>query len=316
MSRRILLTGASGFIGQALAAHLIAQGHQVSAIGRRPPAARALRFFPGELNNTPQLAQALEGVECVVHLAGRAHQLRNVEPNPLEGFRSANRDLSLLLANEAVKAGVRRFVFLSSIGVNGASSGKEPFVEASLPAPHSDYALSKFEAEQALWADLSRSEMELTVVRPPLVYAESAPGNFARLLRLVASGVPLPFARIDDKRSMIALDNLVTLIETCAIHPAAANELFLAADGEDLSIGEIINLLALGMGRKARLWPVSSSILAAGASLLGRRSLYMQLCASLQVDASKSRRLLGWHPSTSAHDALFLAGKKYSDNNR
>lgn len=308
---RVLLTGASGFIGQALSSHLLAKGYQVSAIGRTAPTS-ALNFFNGELSDTALVAKALEGAECVVHLAARAHQLSDGSARPLDDFRAVNRDLSLVLAAEAARAGVRRFVFVSSIGVNGASSGAHPFAEEAVVAPHSDYALSKWEAEQALQEHAHSSGMEVTILRPPLVYGCDAPGNFARLLRLVALGLPLPFASVHNKRSMIALENLVTLIEACMSHPKAANELFLASDGDDFSIGEIIRLLAQGMGREAHLWPVPVRWLSAGASLLGRTSQYVQLCESLQVDASKSRRLLEWQPCVSAQDALLLAGQRYA----
>ncbi|WP_330217868.1 UDP-glucose 4-epimerase family protein [Pseudomonas sp. ATCC 13867] len=308
---KILVTGASGFIGSALTNYLLEQGHELRAIGRSKPRT-VLNFFHGELSNIELLNTALQGVDCVIHLAGRAHQLRDEARDPLASFRRVNLDLSVILARQAAKAGVRRFVFMSSIGVNGATTSAEPFVENTAPAPHSDYAQSKLEAEQALQLVAAEYSMELTIIRPPLVYAGHAPGNFARLLRIVKMGLPLPFSALNNQRSMIALDNLVDLIATCVVHPAAAGELFLAADGDDLSTAELVHTLAEGMGRRARLFPLPVRLLSIGATLLGKRAMYTQLCDSLRVDASKARNLLGWQPQKSARQALLEAGGEYS----
>ncbi|MCJ1883433.1 NAD-dependent epimerase/dehydratase family protein [Pseudomonas sp. LA21] len=307
----ILVTGASGFIGSSLTNYLLEQGHELKAVGRSKPTT-PLRFLHGELSDAALLSRALQGVDCVVHLAGRAHQLRDEARDPLASFRAVNLDLSVGLARQAAMSGVRRFVFMSSIGVNGAATGIDPFVEDAVPAPHSDYAQSKLEAEQALQMVAAEYGMELTIIRPPLVYAGHAPGNFARLLRIVAMGMPLPFGGLDNQRSMIALDNLIELIATCVVHPAAAGELFLAADGDDLSTGDLVHILAEGMGRQARLFPMPARLLSIGATLVGKRAIYTQLCESLRVDASKARRLLGWQPRKSARQALLEAGSEYS----
>ncbi|EJO93860.1 NAD-dependent epimerase/dehydratase [Ectopseudomonas mendocina DLHK] len=185
-------------------------------------------------------------------------------------------------------------------------------MESAVPAPHSDYALSKLEAEQALLGVAAEHGMELTIIRPPLVYAGHAPGNFARLLRIVEKGIPLPFGGLNNQRSMIALDNLVELVAACVVHPDAAGELFLAADGDDLSTGELVRILAEGMGRQVRLFPVPARLLSIGASLVGKRAMYTQLCESLRIDASKARRVLGWQPRQSARQALLEAGREYS----
>ena len=307
----ILVTGASGFIGSALTNYLLEQGHELRAVGRSKPTT-PLSFFHGELADIELLSRALQGMDCVVHLAGRAHQLHDESRDPLASFRAVNLDLSVGLARQAAMAGVRRFVFMSSIGVNGSTTGIDPFVEDAVPAPHSDYAQSKLEAEQALQLVAAEYGMELTIIRPPLVYAGHAPGNFARLLRIVEMGIPLPFGGLNNQRSMIALDNLAELVATCVVHPAAAGELFLAADGDDLSTAELVHTLAEGMGRRARLFPLPVRLLSIGATLLGKRAMYTQLCDSLRVDASKARNLLGWQPQKSARQALLEAGDEYS----
>ena len=186
-----------------------------------------------------------------------------------------------------------------------------------MAAPHADYALSKLEAEQGLRELVQGSDMQLVIIRPPLVYAGDAPGNFQRLLKLVASGVPLPFALVDNRRSMIALENLVSFIGLCVEHPAAANELFLISDGTDVSTPQIISNLAKGMGRNSYLWPLPDSLMRWGASLLGKQAMYSQLCGSLAIDSRKAQNLLGWRPVVSAADALQQAGREYlSLNNK
>nr|WP_093477023.1 SDR family oxidoreductase [Halopseudomonas yangmingensis] len=310
MGGRVLVTGASGFIGSHLVKRLIDANQNVLVVGRRRPALE-VEFLAAELDDSQALQAALTDVDVVIHLAGRAHVMRESHISPLDEFRRVNRDLALHFATQAKHSGVRRFVFISSIGVNGAVTQDAPFSELSNPAPHADYALSKFEAEQELERLFSGSDTELVIIRPPLVYGADAPGNFSRLLKLVRHGVPLPLAAVQNQRSMICLDNLVDFIMVCASHPAAANQCFLVSDNESVSTPELVRLLAEGMGRKARLLPCPDFMLRLGSRLVGRAAMYTQLCQSLVVDTSKAHKLLGWRPQTSAYDALRTVGQQY-----
>lgn len=310
---RVFVTGANGFIGTALCKGLVSRGFSVRGLVRADvPDETGVIYHKGALEDSASLLSYLSGVDCLVHLAGRAHVMRDESRDPLGAFRAINCEATLELARVALRAGVRRFVFLSSIGVNGAETPGRPFSESFTPNPHSDYALSKLEAEQGLKGLLAGSGTELVIIRPPLVYGVDAPGNFARLLRIIEKGVPLPFGALNNQRSMIALDNLVELVSACVVHPDAAGELFLAADGDDLSTGELVRILAEGMGRQVRLFPVPARLLSIGASLVGKRAMYTQLCESLRIDASKARRVLGWQPRQSARQALLEAGREYS----
>jgi nucleoside-diphosphate-sugar epimerase len=210
---------------------------------------------------------------------------------------------TLNLAAQASEAGVERFVFLSSIGVNG-NANTSAFSETDLPRPEGDYAQSKLEAEQGLWDIQRRTGMEIVILRPPLVYGPDAPGNFNSLVRWVQKGVPLPLGAINNKRSLVALDNLVDLIITCIDHPAAANQVFLAGDGQDVSTTELLRGVGQAMGKPARLIPVPAGMLTFGAGLLGKKAVAQRLLGSLQVDISKARNLLGWEPPLSVEEGL------------
>lgn len=304
-SSSYLITGASGFIGRCLFDRIQSMGLEVRGTSRRLISMTADWTQIANIDRNTNWSPALCGCDVVVHTAGRAHVLREQETNPLEQFREVNVEGTLNLARQAMDAGVRRFVFISSIGVNGAETPLgEPFTEATAPRPQQAYAQSKLEAEQALRRLVAGQPMELVIVRPPLVYAGHAPGNFGRLLGLVAKGLPLPLGRIRNARSMIALQNLVGFLHLCITHPAAANETFVVADGQDVSTPQLVELLAEGMGHRARLLPVPGWALRTGLTALGRKGLGQQLCGSLQVDATKARTLLGWQPEVSAADAL------------
>jgi nucleoside-diphosphate-sugar epimerase len=237
--------------------------------------------------------------------------LRDGVNDPLAEFRRVNVDASLALATQSLQLGVRRFIFISSIGVNGDQSSNEPLTEEQAPNPVTPYGISKQEAEEGLRRLLTGTGTELVILRPPLVYAATAPGNFARLLHLVKAGVPLPLASVDNRRSFLALENLLDFIERCIDHPAASGQLFVVADGEDLATSELIRCLAEGMQRPPRLWPCPESILKFAAKLSGRASTYQQLCGNLQVNIDKARRLLDWSPPLEARQALRRAGWNY-----
>lgn len=314
---KVLLTGATGFVGSALLAHLQKQANHPVSIASRSEHVGIERdcqvFNLGEFGAQTNWHSALGGVGCVIHMAGRAHVLTQ-ETNSLELFREANTRATLNLATQAAAEGVKRFIFISSIGVNGAYTTDLPFSESSALAPNADYAISKQEAEVGLLQLAQTTEMDVVIIRPPLVYAAHAPGNFRRLLKLVHSGIPLPFGRVNNSRSMIALENLVDFIAFCIDHPAAANQIFLASDGVDFSTGQMIRLLAKGMGRKAALVPLPLVLLSVSARLLGKQGIYTQLCGSLQIDSSKAKQLLGWTPPLSAEAAMIRAGQEF--NNR
>ncbi|AQQ67516.1 hypothetical protein Mag101_07595 [Microbulbifer agarilyticus] len=313
---KVLVSGASGFIGRALCQYLVSRSFEVHGIVRkRHVAIENVNLINLDLEKSENIHVACEGVDCVVHLAGRAHVLNDDARDPLEVFRRVNVHASLRLARAAIKSRVRRFVFVSSVGVNGAESSLYPFAEYSEPMPHADYAISKFEAEEELKSLFSGAETELVIIRPPLVYAADAPGNFSRLLRVVATGFPLPFGSLNNQRSIVSLENLIAFISLCIEHPAAKNELFLVSDGSDVSTTDIVRLLSRGMGKKSILIPVPDVLLKMGAKLLGKKSLYIQLCRSLQIDSSKAETLLGWKPLLGAEEALVETGKRFINKN-
>jgi nucleoside-diphosphate-sugar epimerase len=246
----------------------------------------------------------LAGVQTVVHLAARVHVLQESAHDPLEAFRIVNVEGTRKLAMSAMEAGVKRIIFISSIGVDGAETFAHPYNESSCEAPHSPYALSKWEAEKMLRHMTDDAGMEVVVIRPPLVYGPGAPGNFKAMLQVVAKGIPLPLGAIHNRRSFVALDNLVDLIITCIDHPNAANQNFLVSDGEDLSTTELLQRMAAALGKPARLLPVPLGLLKAGAMLLGKRDIAQRLLGSLQVDISKTKEVLGWLPPVSVDEAL------------
>lgn len=310
----ILVTGANGFIGRAFCRHLVEQGHAVRALVRKVEAPVAgVEYVVADLESAQPLSLADLAVDCVVHLAGRAHVLDEPAEGALTRFRSANRNATLRLAERALEAGARRFVFVSSIGVNGAQSTQGPLREHSAAQPHADYALSKWEAEQSLHALLAERSMELVVVRPPMVYAANAPGNFARLLRLVSKGIPLPFANIDNRRSIVSLRNLEAFLLLCAVHPNAAGHTLFPSDGCDVSTSDIVTYLAEGMGKRLWLFPVPSGIARWLAVRLHREALFIQLYGSLQIDGGEAQRLLGWSGVQTAADGLRQAGREFAN---
>ena len=310
MLRRILVTGANGFIGSRLVSRLSGEAdYQPVAMVRQPPVglpAGVEVFKAGPLEECRLREQDLSGIDCAVHLAARVHVMRDHAADPLACFRAVNVKGTLALARQAAQAGVRRFVFISSIKVNGeqTESGR-PFHADDVPAAEDAYGLSKWEAEQGLRALARETGMEVVIIRPPLVYGPGVKGNFATLLRWVAKGVPLPLGAVrQNRRSLVGLDNLVDLIVTCLDHPAAANQVFLASDGEDLSTTELLERIGRAMGKPTRLLPVPVWALQAGATLLGKGDVARRLLGSLQVDGSKTRELLGWEPPVSVDEGL------------
>ncbi|MSR05513.1 MAG: SDR family oxidoreductase [Gemmatimonadetes bacterium] len=306
----VLVTGARGFVGAALVHRLGREGRfQVRGTSRNAPTGEASGIEyrrVGDLAGDTDWSGAFDGVGTVVHLAARVHVMQDQAADPLGAFRRANTAGTEALARQAARAGVRRFIFLSSIKVNGeGTTAGRAFTEADLPAPADPYSRSKAEAEAGLMAVASSTGMEVVVIRPPLVYGPGVKANFLSMVRWLARGVPLPLGAItDNRRTLIGLDNLVDLILTCAMHPAAANQVFVAGDGESLSTTGLLRRTAAALGVQARLVPVPVALLKAGAALLGRRDMVQRLCESLEVDTSKARRVLGWSPPFTVDEGL------------
>ncbi|MCY1297327.1 N-acetyl-alpha-D-glucosaminyl-diphospho-ditrans,octacis-undecaprenol 4-epimerase [compost metagenome] len=251
----------------------------------------------------------------MIHCAARVHVMNDTEADPLAAFRRANVEGTLTLARQARDAGVRRFIFVSSIKVNGESTEPgNPFTADQIPAPVDPYGVSKQEAEQGLRAIAEDSGMEVVIVRPTLVYGPGVKANFLSMMRWLNRGVPLPFGAIHNRRSLVSLYNLVDLIVTCIHHPAAANQTFLVSDGEDVSTTELLRRIGKALGRPARLLPVPSAMLEMGATALGKRALSQRLCGSLQVDINKTRELLGWTPPVSLEEALKRTANHYLEH--
>tara|TARA_R100000322_G_scaffold39802_3_gene24688 strand:- start:6424 stop:7359 length:936 start_codon:yes stop_codon:yes gene_type:complete len=299
---KILLTGATGFVGRSLLRELVFRGHEVVGTSRSITAAHEslpehVRFVAvANLIGGEDCAKLLHRVEVVIHCAAVAH-------GKVGDTEAVNVEATANLARQASVAGVKRFIFISSIGVNGCANAR-PYTEYDTPEPVESYARSKWKAERRLWAVQRDTGLEIVIVRPPLVYGPDAPGNFGALVRFVGKGLPLPLGAVHNKRSLISRDNLVDLIITCMGHPAAANQVFLAADGEDMSTSELLRRLAIAMGKPSRLIPVPSSLLKLGAILLNKQPVAMRLLGSLQVDITKARECLGWEPPLSVDEGL------------
>lgn len=313
VAERVLVTGATGFIGRGLVRELQARGRQVLGTVRSAEGSRAGVLNLGELGPETDWSRALQGVTTVVHLAGRAHILRESAADPLAAYRRVNVAGSGHLARSAAAAGVKRLIFLSSIGVHGNTSGGTPLRETDPVRPHNDYARSKWEAEQLLQEVGRERGLEIVIVRPPLVYGPGVKANFLALLEKVARGAVLPLGRVTNQRSLLALDNLVDFLILATDHPAAGGT-YLLADGEDVSTPELIRRLAALLGRPARLLPVPLGMLRLAALLTGRRATLEKICGSLQVDSSKARRELGWQPVLGLQAGLEKTVRWYLEN--
>jgi len=310
MKNRILITGASGFVGSKVLQRLSREGGRavvaaVRSVNAALPAGVATVLVDG-LGPATDWSPALEGVDAVVHCAVRAHVMKELAVDPLTVYRQVNVEGTANLARQAAAAGVRRFVFLSSIKVNGEfTEVGQSFTANDVPAPEDPYGISKHEAEQLLRQIAAETGMEVVIVRPPLVYGPGVKANFQSMMRWLARGVPLPLAAVTkNRRSFVALDNLVDLIMTCIDHPSAVNQTFLVADGEDVSTAELLQRMARAMDRKARLLPVPVWMLEKAASLLGKRDVARRLCGSLQVDITHTRQRLGWAPPIGLDEGL------------
>ena len=303
----MLVTGASGFVGAAVVRHAATKSWRVRAAARRPlvdlPAPVEL-VCGGDLAVASGWSTVLDGVEAVVHCAARVHVMRETAADPLAAFRATNVAGTARLARQAAAAGARRFVYLSSLHVNGNETFDRPFTAADTPAPRTPYAVSKLEAEVALGDIATETGLEVVVLRPPLVFGPGVAGNFAQLMRALYRRLPLPFGAIGNRRSLVGLDNLVDLILVCARHPQAAGRTFLVSDGEDLSTPELLRRTAAALGVRAGLLPVPAGALRALAALVGKGDIAQRLCGSLQVDMGATRKQLGWSPPCSVDAQL------------
>lgn len=302
--KNILVTGATGFVGSFAALTLSGDGHKVTAAVRRfvdLPLCTVVKVQDIDANT--DWSVALSGCKIVVHTAACAHIDGKSTIDFSAQYRRVNIEGTLNLARQAAEAGVERFIFISSIGVNGSSSEK-PFTEEDTPCPVGLYARSKWEAEQGLWEIQRELGFDLVIIRPPLVYGPDAPGNFGRLIRWIEKGIPLPLGAVNNYRSLIGIDNLVDLVSTCIEHPLAANQVFLAGDGADLSTTDLLLRVSISMGKPCRLIALPRCWLMFAANLFGKKSVAQRLLYSLQVDITKSRNLLGWEPPISVEEGL------------
>lgn len=299
------MSGATGFVGTALVRRMAAdQRHSVRVATRRAtgPASPGIEtVLVGELSPATRWDEAMHGIDVVVALAARVHSMGETGPDHLEAYRRVNVEGTLHLARRAAANGVRRLVFLSSVKVNG-ESGR--FVESDPAAARDAYGISKAEAEAGLRQLATQTGMEVVIIRSPLVYGPGVRANFGALMRAVGRGVPLPIGAVNNRRSLVAVDNLVDLIVTCVEHAAAANQTFMVSDGEDLSTPELVRRLARAMSRPARLFSVPPALLLRGATLLGKGAAAQRLLGSLVVDISKARTLLNWTPPVSVDEGL------------
>lgn len=296
----ILVTGANGFVGRALHARLRREGKPTRAVSR----GRAEGCVPvGAIDTNTDWSGLLSGVEAVVHLAARVHVMRETSDDPLRAFRITNVEVTESLARQAARAGVKRFVFVSTIKVNGEGRD-EAYRETDVPAPEDAYAISKWEAEQGLWRIARETGLEVVVLRPPLVYGPGVKANFRRLLDIVARGWPLPLGGIRNHRSLLYLGNFIDAILTCLTHPEAAGQTFLLDDGQPVSTPELVRAVARAMNRPACLIAVPPSVLAFAGTLAGRRMVVARLTGSLWVDSSLIRTRLGWAPPYSLEAGL------------
>lgn len=314
---RVAVIGASGFIGRAITRNLVSKGHHVIAYVREPtcfPSAVGLIYMKApELGaNLNWNFQPEQEIDVMIHAAGRAYTTKDSSADSIKDFRMVNVVGTENLARHAAQLGIKRFIFLSSIKVNGEfTQEKKPFTADDIPAPQDLYGISKYEAENSLRQIAANSSMEVVIIRPPLVYGPGAKANFEWMMKWLTRNIPLPLAAItNNRRSLVALDNLVDLIETCLKHPAAANHTFLLSDGEDLSTADLLKRMGAAMGHPASLFYTPPGLLRLGAIALNKQHIYHRICGSLQLDMSKTRQMLSWIPPVSVDEGLRRAAEE------
>jgi nucleoside-diphosphate-sugar epimerase len=328
----ILVTGASGFVGRALVRKLDADGHTITALlretsGALPARVKQITFIDlsklARLETTAalddeqeyevyeRLKEALEQTDVLVHAAARVHVMNESADKPLTLYRETNTEPTLSLARLATLAGVKRFIFISTIKVNGElTNNRMPFSESDDCKPSDPYAISKYEAEIGL-AQIAKTGMDVVIIRPSLIYGPGVRGNFATMMDWVNKGVPLPLGAVKNNRSLLALENLVDFIGLCLEHPKAANETFLLSDGKDVSTTELIQKIAAALGKRSRLFPVPMGIMHLVAGIIGKKEVASRVFGSLQVDSEKARRMLGWKPLLDMDEQLQKMNREF-----
>lgn len=311
MSTHILVTGSTGFIGSGVIQRLSQDAtYTVSAVVRRsasqPEGVR--QILVPDLVGYP-LAGMFTGVNVVIHTAACVHVSAGRSEDLVEKYQRVNVQATIELAKQAATEGVRRFIFISSIGVNGGQTFDSAYTEEDKAHPTDFYTRSKWEAEQALREVGATTGMEIVILRPPLVYGPGAPGNFGRLVVLMQRGFWLPLGAVRNRRTLVSLNNLVDFIVVCVCHPAAANELFLVADDQDISTSTLLRIVAQALGKRPRLIPIPVSILRIFSSLIGKSNVFEKVCTDLRIDVTKARRLLGWTPPSNIYAEMKLLKK-------
>lgn len=306
----ILITGGNGFVGKELCKSLVNQGINVTSVVRSTAAEMpGVNIIVRSLSNQTDWQDILKDVDVIIHLAGRAHVMKEDEEDPYKAYAEVNVEATRHLAEQAVLNGVQRFVFVSTVKVNGESTKLNAFNEYKKAQPEDDYAKTKFEAEKTLNALAKKSKMDVVIIRPPLIYGKNVKANFRRLIKLSQSGVPMPFGAINNKRSLISLENLIDFLLLCAKHPKAANETFLISDDDDVSTTQLIQTIADASNKKTILIPVPVAWLEFVLRLVGKPSLSMRLFGNLQVDTAKAKTLLNWRPLISFKEGISNAVK-------
>lgn len=315
---KLLITGANGFVGQALCEHLAAQQNRVTALVRDVKTlsiyeltTKNIRRLEADFTDVSGFQNHLAGLDAVIHCAARVHQVNDTSADPLAAYREVNTQATLALANAAAEAGVKRFVFLSSVKVNGEfTQPGQPF-RADQAAPQDPYGISKWEAEQGLREIAARTGMEVVIIRPPLVYGPSVKANFLTMMRWLHRGIPLPLGAIKNQRSLVALPNLVDFIALCLTHPKAANQTFLISDQDDVSTTDLLRGLGDALHRPARLLPLPQGLLELGLKAIGKGGVAQRLCGDLTVDSSPATELLGWKPPLTVQQGLQFTAEHF-----
>lgn len=303
LNNKILITGSHGFVGLALTKKLF--GHSLVLMGRREDSESSYPYFRAEINSGTDYSVPLVGVTTVIHCAARVHIMNDPSSDPLKAFREVNTLGTLNLARQAAAAGVKRFIFISTIKVNGESTciGR-PFTTFDQPNAIDPYGISKMEAELELRTLCAGSGMEFVIIRPPLVYGPGVKANFAAMLKLAKQNLPLPLGAIHNKRSLVAVENLVDLVVTCISHPNAANQVFLVSDDHDVSTTELLQMMTRAYGKTPMLMPIPAAWLRWLASMAGKQAVIDRLCGNLQVDITFTKQTLGWRPPVSLQQGI------------
>lgn len=317
----VLVTGGNGFLGTALINRFNLDQKFIVRSARRqvtqPGSATDFEVEVGDINSETDWSDALKDVAVVIHTAARVHVMKELVSDSLAEYRKVNVGGSLNLAKQAAKAGVKRFIFVSSVKVNGEHTKiGSPFTEDDIPSPLDPYGISKFEAEMALLAVGREMGIEIVIIRPVLVYGPGVKANFHVMMKWLSRGVILPFGGVENRRSFISIGNLVDLLVTCIEHPAAKDQIFLASDGQDMSTNELLKLLGQALGQPARLIYIPIPLLKAVAYIFGKGNVAQRLLGSLQVSSTKAQILLGWKPPFSVKESLSKTAAYFNENRK